>query len=134
MMAQPPKSHHIIRALICAALLLGMASMRTLLPPSYLSVELAQRLFGVLLGCVVILYANGVPKALSPLIRMRCNPAVEQSLRRFCGWSLVLGGLGFVIAWLAAPIAWANVAATTVLAVALCAFLVRFAWSALRRR
>jgi len=134
MMPESTKSSHITRALACAALLLGVAGLVKLLSPAHISPEWAQRVLGALMGCVVVLYANSVPKILAPLARQRCNPAVEQSLRRFCGWSLVLGGAGYVIAWLAAPIAWANLAAAISLGLALCAFLLRCAWSLFRPR
>ncbi|MYM22875.1 hypothetical protein GTP46_09480 [Duganella sp. FT135W] len=128
-MTQPsPKSAQLVRALIYAALLLGMAALVRFYCSDTPSPEWTQRLFGVLTGCAVIWYANKVPKALLPLAYLRCDPAVEQSLRRVCGWSLLLGGLGYVIAWLAAPIAWAYLAAAAALGSALCVFLLCLAW------
>jgi len=97
-----------MRALIIAALLLGIAVVLKVLPPEYLNPELARRLLGVMIGVVVIIYANRVPKALSPLIRMRCDPAGEQAVRRFTGWSLAVGGAAFAIVWMFAPLRHAN--------------------------
>ncbi|MBY0573375.1 MAG: hypothetical protein K2P84_06805, partial [Undibacterium sp.] len=94
---KPPTLPSILRALIFAALFLGATLAIRLLSPEYLSAELAQRLLGVMMGCVVIFYSNVVPKTLTPLTRMRCDPNTEQSIRRFTGWSLVLGGLGYAV-------------------------------------
>lgn len=58
---------------------------------------------------------------------MRCSPATEQSIRRFTGISLVLGGLGFALAWMVAPIDAANAVAGTVLGVALLVVALRYA-------
>ena len=75
--------------------------------PAYLDPEWARRLAGVLLGAIVVVYANAIPKALAA--RMRCaSPAADQAARRFAGWALVLGGLGYMLAWLAAPIGMAG--------------------------
>ena len=45
---------------------------------------------------VVVVCANAIPKSLTSLARLRGSPAAEQAARRFAGWSLVLGGLGYV--------------------------------------
>lgn len=49
-----------------------------------------------------------VPKALAPLIQMRCDPASEQAMRRFTGWTLALGGAGYAVTWIIAPLQHAN--------------------------
>lgn len=123
------KQAHLARALISAALLLGIAAAGKLLTPTVISVEFAHRLLGIAMGCVVVMYANEVPKMLTPLTRMRSDPATEQSLRRFVGWSLVLGGIRYSLAWLIAPFVWANLIAGALLALALFAAVLRYAWA-----
>ncbi|BDT58306.1 hypothetical protein MasN3_18000 [Massilia varians] len=94
---------HLCRAVLAAACILGASSLLTWAAPAYLDPEWARRLAGVLLGAIVVVYANAIPKALAA--RMRCaSPAADQAARRFAGWALVLGGLGYMLAWLAAPI------------------------------
>lgn len=93
--------------------------------PEHISPELAQRLTGVLLGLVVVVYANVIPKSLTPLARLRCAPAAEQAARRFAGWSLVLGGTGYIAAALAAPLASMHLIGGAILAVSLAAAIVR---------
>ena len=103
------------RGLIVAGVLLGVAAGLKLLSPGHLSPEAAHRILGVLLGAVVVVYANAVPKALSPLMQMRCDPVAEQAIRRFTGWSLVLGGAAYSGVWAIAPLAYANLLAASLL-------------------
>jgi hypothetical protein len=133
MSSNPSRASPLVQALIGAALLLSLTAALTLLSPEYISTEFARRLLGVIMGCVVVLYANAVPKALTPLIRMRCSPAREQSIRRFYGWGLVLGGLGYAVAWLVAPLERANLLAAGLLGTALLAVVVRHLWAIVGR-
>lgn len=94
---------HLCRAVLAAACILGASALLAWAAPAYLDPEWARRLAGVLLGAIVVVYANAIPKALAA--RMRCaSPGADQAARRFAGWALVLGGLGYMLAWLAAPI------------------------------
>jgi rhodanese-related sulfurtransferase len=113
------------RGLIAAGLLLLGSVLLKLLTPDPISPELAHRLLGVLMGAVVVAYANAAPKALSPLMQMRCDPKAEQAFRRFTGWSLTLGGLAYVAAWLIAPIEHANALSASLLASSLLLVVVR---------
>lgn len=99
-----PTTSPIARALVIAGALLGITLALRALAPEHLSVDFVRRASGVLLGIIVIGYANLVPKALSPLITMRCDAATEQALRRFTGWSLVAGGLAYSLCWMLAPL------------------------------
>lgn len=115
------------RALIVAGLFLTITAAIKLGSPEYIDAGLARRLVGVMMGAIVMLYANSVPKTLTPLAAMRCSPATEQSIRRFTGISLVLGGLGFALAWMVAPLEAANAVAGSLLAIALLAVALRYA-------
>lgn len=117
----------IVRGLIVAGGLLGAAVAIRLLTPAHLGAASAHRVMGVLMGAVVVLYANAVPKALTPLVRMRCDPGVEQALRRFTGWSLTLGGVAYVAVWAIAPLAYANLLAASLLGTALLLVVLRVA-------
>ena len=125
--------HPIRRALSVAALyLLAALALDELRLHEVLSAETVQRLMGVLMGTVVIASANLIPKRLVPLARVSCDPAREQMLRRFCGRVLVLGGLGYTLAYMLAPI---DVAATLAMcllapaAVAVAGVSARCAWN-----
>ena len=117
----------ITRGLIVAGVLLAATVVIRLLSPAHLDPGVARRLLGILLGAVVVGYANGVPKALSPLMRMRCDPAAEQALRRFTGWSLALGGTAYAAAWAIAPLTHANLIGASLLGTAVLLVLVRIA-------
>jgi hypothetical protein len=81
--------------------------------------ELSKRSMGVLMGAMVVFFANAVPK--------QTGSARRQSALRVCGWSLVLGGLGFSAAWLFVPFAYADIVAMALLASSLLYAIVRIA-------
>lgn len=116
------------QALIVAALLIGASALLALLSPEHISSDLARRTLGVLLGGITVWYANAVPKALSPLVQMRCDPAAEQSMRRFTGWSIAVGGMLFALAWAAAPMQIARMLSVSLLGTALLLVVVRLGW------
>lgn len=109
----------LIRGLLIAALFLGASAVLRWLSPAYIDAGLMHRVFGVMAGALVIGYANAVPKALKPLGAMRCNPVTDQALRRFMGITMVLGGIGYTLAWIAAPIEIAHLYAMASLGTAL---------------
>jgi hypothetical protein len=119
------KAYPIARALAGAAFILAASAALRWAAPEHIGIETAQRLGGVLLGLVVVVYANAVPKSLVALARLRCAPAREQAARRFAGWSLVLGGLGYIAVALLLPLDSMHLVGGAVLAVALAAAVLR---------
>jgi hypothetical protein len=113
------------RALLGAALIVASSAALKWATPDYLSPEWSQRLLGALLGFIVVVYANVFPQSLTSLARLRCSPQAEQAARRFAGRSLVLGGLGYVLAMLLAPLQSMHLVGGAVLALALAAALLR---------
>jgi hypothetical protein len=122
----PRTASPIAHGLVVAGLIIAASIALALASPEYVSDTLARRLLGGLLGVMVVLYANQVPKALTPLARLRCDPAKEQALRRFAGWALLVGGLGYATAWMFAPIASARLFAIAALGSALLLVVVRY--------
>ena len=109
-------NHPIRRALLVAAIYLSAAVMLNEFRQYHIvSAETALRLLGMLFGSVVIVSANAIPKRLMPLARLSCDPAREQTRRRFGGWALVLGGMGYTLAYALAPIAIASTLAICLL-------------------
>jgi uncharacterized membrane protein YhdT len=92
----------IVRSLLGASLVLAISAVIAWLTPHYLSHDASRRLIGMLVGAIVVVNANAIPKAVTA--RTRCAPAMVQAARRFVGWALVLGGLAYMAAWLLAPI------------------------------
>jgi hypothetical protein len=113
---------------IAAALLVGATALR-LLTPGYLSPDLAHRLLLAMLGLSVLPFANVIPKMLPPLVRLRGSPAQDQAMRRFVGWSLVLGGIGYALAALFAPLDMATGLACALLGISLLLAVLRFVWA-----
>ena len=113
------------RPLLGAALILGIASVLAWASPDYVSDELARRLLAAMLGAIVVVYANAIPKTLTALAGLRCSPEREQAARRFAGWSLVLGGVGYMLAALFAPLEAMHLVGGGVLGVSLLAAILR---------
>jgi hypothetical protein len=120
------------RGLIIAALLIVASVVLQLLSPSYMSREIELRIFGVLTGGVVLIYANLVPKTITRRIGACGDPMVEQSIRRFTGWSLVLGGVAYAIVWMIAPLQYATALAVGVLGLSVLLVATRIAMVAAR--
>jgi hypothetical protein len=107
----------IYRSLLIAAIyLLTAVILNELQQHQLVSAEMSQRMMGLLMGSVVLVSANAIPKKLVPLARLSCDPAREQTLRRIAGWALTLGGLGYTLAYALAPIAVASTLAICMLA------------------
>lgn len=116
----------IVHSLSGAALVLGIAAVLTWLTPDYLGRDMQRRLTGVLMGAVVVVYANAIPKAV--IARTRCEPAVVQAARRFTGWALVLGGLGYIAAALLAPVDMSNMIGGLLLGTSVTVAALRLRW------
>jgi dipeptide/tripeptide permease len=99
--------------ILAAALSLGLAEQLGVLDGG-----MSERAMGVFIGAVLVVCGNSIPKTLKPLAQEKCEPASEQALRRFAGWTFVLAGLGYAIAWLVVPLEWANLVATLIAAAA----------------
>jgi len=87
----------------------------------------SKRTTGIILGLVVVVYGNAIPKMLTPLTAAKCSPAKEQSLHRFTGWTFVLSGLGYSVAWLFMPLDHARSVAMLVMGAGLLVVLARVA-------
>ena len=125
-------NHPIRRALLIAAVYLSAAVVLSALRQHHVvSADTVVRLMGMLMGSVVLLSANVIPKKLIPLERLSCDPGREQTLRRLGGRTLVLGGLGYTLAYALAPIAIASTLAICLLAPAIfvvAGIIARCAW------
>lgn len=117
------------RSAIVAVLLIGAWAAMPLFFPGHTAPEPMLRFLGMLTGLVVVVQANAVPKALGPLAAMRCNPTTEQALRRFAGWALLLGGLGYAVALLFAPLAYANLLSGALMGLAVLLVVARYGYA-----
>jgi hypothetical protein len=62
-----------------------------------------KRLSMAIFGAFVAFSGNAMPKMLTPLASMRCNPARVQEMQRFAGWTWVITGLAYSLAFLFLP-------------------------------
>ncbi len=110
-------------SILFAGLLLLISTLEKLANHAGLAMgaDMDQRLLGVILGAVVVALSNAIPK--------KATSAQSFATQRMIGWALVLGGLGFAIAWLALPIAIAGDVAIVVLLLGLLIGVVAYARS-----
>ncbi len=55
-------------------------------------------------GAFLAVRGNAIPKTLTPLAALHCDPSKVQVVQRFAGWIWALAGLAVAIAWLTLPI------------------------------
>ncbi len=96
-----------IRAAIIFAALMLLAALGSRLatasgPTS--SPDFARRAVMAIAGAFLAFTGNAIPKMLTPLASLDCDPARAQAARRFAGWTWVLAGAAVCVAWLALPI------------------------------
>jgi hypothetical protein len=122
------------RAFLIAAIYLATSVvLNELRQHEFVSAGTVVRLMGMLMGLVVLVCANAIPKTLVPLARLSCDPAREQTLRRVVGWAGVLGGLAYTLAYALAPIAIAARLANSLLTPAVVVVAGIMAWCAWKR-
>jgi hypothetical protein len=66
--------------------------------------DLSKRMVMILVGAFFAFTGNAMPKTLTPLSSLQCDAARLQAFQRFAGWTWVLIGLGFAIAYLVLPL------------------------------
>ena len=103
----------IATAVVFAALMMGV-TLALELARSYGLIDrsdVGRRSVGVLIGALIVMIGNSMPKDLPPLSSLPGNGARQQAFHRRAGWTWVLCGLASAIAWLALPIDSAETAA-----------------------
>jgi hypothetical protein len=81
--------------------------------------DAAKRTMQVMIGVMFAAYSNLMPKDLGPWQASAAAMARAQSALRVGGWTLTLAGLSYAGLWAFAPLAFADVASTAVVASAL---------------
>ncbi len=87
------------------------------------------RVWGVAIGAVLVIMGNIMPKILGPLSAKRCSPSATQSIQRFSGWSFVLAGLAWIMAWAVLPVTQANTVAMVSVASSVVLVMLRCTWA-----
>ncbi len=96
---------HVFFSLKLAVFLIGASLLLTLgLNQRLISQEWVERGFGILLGLVMGVYANAIPKFTGTPPTSAGDATIAQSLRRVSGWALTLGFFVSAGLWAFAPI------------------------------
>jgi len=109
----------VTQTIVLAGVILGLAFISRLGWLDGLG-DVGERTRGFITGTIVVFLANAIPK--------QAGPARGYAMRRAAGWAMVLGGLGYALAWLLLPVAYANEAAMSAMLLALAYTIARFMW------
>src|SRR5262245_50216479 len=105
-LARRPHGNPVRRALAFAGMMLACSLLARFAPRLGLFVDIAttKRFSMAMLGVFLVITGNALPKMLTPLSDLRCDPAKVQAFQRFSGWMWVLTGLAFSGIWLLSPL------------------------------
>ena len=122
-------------AIALAALILGTAAGLSYAQGlGLIGPDAAKRTMQVMIGLVLAAYSNLMPKDVGPWRASAPAMARAQSALRVGGWSMTLAGLVYASLWAFAPLGFADVAATAVVAAALLITIGYGGWSLLACR
>lgn len=108
---------YFVSAVILAALLLAFSLGAKLIGhTTNVEPSLIERARGVSLGFVLLYLGNLMPKVIGPSLKNNCSIASANAVRRFAGFTFVIASLGYIGAWIFAPLARADNIATGIVA------------------
>jgi hypothetical protein len=87
------------------------------------------RVQNIVAGFLFAAFGNAVPKVVAPITAKGCSPTAVQALQRFCGWTFVIAGLGFALAWAVLPLSIVAPVAISIVAGAMLLAAVRTVWA-----
>lgn len=92
-------------ALVAAGVILAAAyGMGLAVDRNLISAIVAERVQHALMGGVLVLIGNFMPKTGNRPSEVCCEPSEAHSVKRLSGWALVIAGFGYSLTWLVAPI------------------------------
>ena len=100
-----PQNKTIARAQFLAFLILGASLALSLLQNfGAIDVSIYKRSFGVIMGFVLIVTGNHLPKTVRSLTAPRCDPTRLMAAELFAGRVFVLAGIIYVAVWIFGPL------------------------------
>jgi hypothetical protein len=110
--ARGKRQDSIRAAIVFAALMLlvGLGNRLATASSASSSPDFPLRAIMAIAGAFLAFTGNAIPKVLTPLTSLRCDPAKAQAARRFVGWTWVLAGVAVCAVWLGLPIVHAQTA------------------------
>ena len=107
-------------AIALAVVTLGMAAgLEYARSVDLIGPDAARRIMQVTIGLILAVYSNLMPKDVGPWRASAAAVARTQAALRVGGWSLTLAGLAYAGLWAFAPLAFADVASTVIVASAM---------------
>jgi hypothetical protein len=120
-------------AVACGFLAIALTA-RYLEAAGLVDADSSRRATQVVIGLLLAVYGNFMPKRATASGVAVCHSRWSQSALRVGGWAMALAGLLHAAFWAFAPIVWADVAATTVVATATLVTMVYAWWMFASRR
>jgi len=96
--------------------------------------DLIKRAREIFMGLVLLYFGNMIPKFIGPKLKANCSNTEANSVRRFSGWALVLGALGYIGAWVFLPISQASNTAHLCVGVAIGLVIIRILIAIMRKQ
>lgn len=122
-------------AVILAGLLLAFSLSAKLAGNIFdIDATLITRARNVFSGFVLLYFANMMPKMIGPVLTGKCSNTAANSVRRFSGWALAIGALGYIGAWIFAPLSQASNIAHGFVGVAVVLVVLRLGYTFLGQR
>src|SRR5262245_42947040 len=104
---------------VAAFMLMSAAVLKYAQAQEIIGADAARRSIQVMIGLVLMVYGNFMPKDIAATRTTACAASRSQSALRVGGWSMALAGLGYAGLWAFAPLAFANAASMVVVATAM---------------
>ncbi len=98
---------------------LGSFMLDTLGAFNIVNLGVLDKIWGIIVGIIIMTLANYIPKTLSPIVSAQPDQEQIERFRRFTGTCLFLGGAGFALSHLTAPAAFSKPAAIVSLGLAI---------------
>ncbi|MCF6294046.1 MAG: hypothetical protein L3J04_11700 [Robiginitomaculum sp.] len=95
--------------------------------------EMGERINSAILGAIVMIMGNFLPKAINPINGNNCEISTTQKIQRFAGWTFVVSGFLYSLIWVFAPIDLAAKLAMYALGLGVALIVTRFFWFRLTR-
>lgn len=124
------RTQSVALAIIMLTISLGLAIAQRL---DLIGNGIADRVFGAVIGIMLAVYGNAVPKNLERLEGRQCRPSRIQSFQRFAGWTMVVTGLLYAAVWIILPSDIGKPVSTVILGTMVLLLAPRLAWCLLKR-
>ena len=129
------KSKSIVASLVAAALILGISvGLKYLVSTGSLDVLVSKRIMGAIVGLVLAVWGNYMPKTLKPMSEKSCDSSRWVSLRRFAGWAFVVSGLSYSAVWIFAPMEHTRLISMTIVGFSVVLVLTLMVWVIISRK